>query len=71
MATVYRGYVTLNGRTTLELEVSKNHHGTRPKRWALIRTSNHSRDCFRTARGAMEYGSRLNHRIEWKRETSE
>lgn len=65
---VYRGYVTLNGRTTVELEVFKNKRSTPRNRWALYRTSNHSRDGFTNPDDAMAWGSKLNPKVVWKRE---
>ena len=64
--TVWRGYVTLNGKTTVELEVF-----WRAGRWALYRTSNHSRDNFNDAKNAMAWGSKINPKIEWRREAME
>lgn len=69
---VYRGYVTLNGRTTLQLEVFLNKRSaSRLSRWALYRTSNHSRDNFSNAQDAMAWGSKLNPKIEWRKESME
>ena len=64
--TCWRGYVTLDGRTTLQLEVFRNR---RPRMWALYRLSNHSWDNFTTAEDAMAWGSKLNPKVEWRRES--
>jgi hypothetical protein len=66
---VYRGYVTLNGRTTLELEVYRNTRHVRDhNRWLFYRTSNGSREGFKYADDAMAHGTRLNPKIEWRKE---
>jgi plasmid rolling circle replication initiator protein Rep len=71
-AVCWRGYVTLNGRTTLQLEVFRNKRATNGRRlWALYRTSNHSRDNFVDVYDAMACGSRLNPKIEWRKEMME
>ncbi len=68
----YKGHVTLNGRTTLQVEVFKNpRKATRANklnRWYLYRVSNGSRDGFATAADAMAYAVRLNPNIEWTKE---
>ena len=68
MGTVWRGYVTVNGQTTLQLEVSRNIRSMPGRQWALYRLPSWSRENFRTATEARAWGSRINPKVEWKQE---
>lgn len=65
---VWRGYVTLDGRTSLELEVVRNYKKfqNRGTRFLLVRVASGSGDGFRFVEDALAHGSRINPKIEWK-----